>query len=184
MALPKELQQLENEFLDMKKDAGEFLGKIKDSEFNKRPDDGGWSIAECIDHLIVTGVDYCDTLEKGIKQLAEKNIKYTGEMKHSWVGQRFVNSVEPPVSRKFKSPAKWRPASKINKTKVATAYLQLQDRYIDLLHMAEGYDLTKIKLPSPAVSWIKFRAFTIFAVNSAHQRRHLEQAKNTRIHRK
>lgn len=178
--LPKELEKIEGEFHEMKTDAGIFLGKIKDSEFNKRPESGGWSIAECIDHLIVTGADYCDRFEEGLKILEQKNLRYTGEMKNSWFGGKFIANVEPPVRRKFKAPAKWRPDSKINKLKATTAYLQLQDRWIDLVEQSAGWDLTKVKLPSPAVSWIKFSAFVILGVNSAHQRRHFEQAKKVK----
>jgi hypothetical protein len=180
LELPPELKKIADEFRDMKKEAGNFLNNVKSGEFNKRPADNGWSIAECIDHLIVTGVDYCDIFEKGLKKLAEKNARYTGEMKSSYIGSKFIQNVEPPVKRKFKSPGKWRPDSKINKEKATTAFLQLQDRWIDLVNQSAGWDLTKVKLPSPAVSWIKFSAFVILQVNSAHQRRHLWQAKNVK----
>ena len=179
-SLPNELRQISDEFRNMKIESASFLEKVKDSEFNKRPPDGGWSIAECIDHLIVTGVDYCDIFEKGLKKLEEKNLRYTSEMKFSWIGSKFIANVEPPVKKKFKSPGKWQPDSKINKAKATAAYLQLQDRWMDLVDRSAPWDLTKIKLPSPAVSWIKFSAFVILGVNSAHQRRHLEQAKNVK----
>ena len=178
--LPEELQKLEDEFRDMKKDAGDFLNKVNDNKFNKRPPGNGWSIAECIDHLIVTGIDYCDIFEAGLKKLEEKNIRYTGEMKHGFFGRKFIANVEPPVKRKFKSPQKWRPDSRINKAKAAEAYMQLQDRWIELVNKSAAWDITKVKLPSPAVSWIKFSAFDILSVNSAHQRRHLWQAKNVK----
>ena len=178
--MPSELKKIYDEFSEMKKDSAAFLSKVKDSEFNKRPPDNGWSVAECIDHLIVTGVDYCDTYEKGLKKLEEKNLRYSGEMKFSWIGTKFIGNVEPPVKKKFKSPGKWRPDSNINKAKATEAYLQLQDRWMELAERSAPWDLTKIKLPSPAVSWIKFSAFVILEVNAAHQRRHLEQAKNVK----
>lgn len=179
-AMPQELKKIYDEFSQMKKDSSAFLSKVKESEFNKRPADNGWSIAECIDHLIVTGVDYCDTYEKGLKKLEEKNLRYSGQMKFSWIGTKFIGNVEPPVKKKFKSPGKWVPDSNINKAKATEAYLQLQDRWMELVERSAPWDLTKIKLPSPAVSWIKFSAFVILEVNAAHQRRHLEQAKNVK----
>lgn len=179
-AMPQELKKIYDEFSQMKKDSSAFLSTVKENEFNKRPADNGWSIAECIDHLIVTGVDYCDTYEKGLKKLEEKNLRYSGEMKFSWIGTKFIGNVEPPVKKKFKSPGKWAPDSNINKAKATEAYLQLQDRWMELVERSAPWDLTKIKLPSPAVSWIKFSAFVILEVNAAHQRRHLEQAKNVK----
>lgn len=178
--LPKELQEIKDQFSAMKKDAADFLGKLKDNQFNKRPADNGWSVAECVDHLIVTGFDYCDKLEEGLKILQKKDKRYTGEMKYSYIGSKFIANVEPPVKRKFKSPPKWRPDSNINKAKATQAYLQLQDRWMDIIDRSKGWDLTKVKLPSPAVSWIKFSAFVILGVNAAHQRRHMEQAKKVK----
>lgn len=175
--LPAELQSLVKEFSAMKKESSAFFAKLTDKEFNRRPESGGWSIAECIDHLIVTGVDYCDKFEQALNIAADKGFKLDGELKYSWFGRRFISFVEPPVRFKVKSPKKWRPDSNINKTNASNAYLQLQDRWIDLINHSEGWNITKVKLPSPASNLIKFSAFEILAINAAHQRRHILQAK-------
>ncbi|MCI0448549.1 MAG: DinB family protein [Chlorobi bacterium] len=178
--LPKELEQLASEFRSMKKIAGDFLTKVRENEFNKRPPDNGWSIAECIDHLIVTGDDYCNKFEEALAILEQKNRRYTKEMKYNWFVRKFITNVEPPVKRKLKAPAKWRPATNIDKAKATAAYLQLQDRWVDLINQSAEWDTTKTRLLSPAVDWIKFTAFEILGVNSAHQRRHFDQAKRVK----
>ncbi len=175
--LPNELQSLKNEFAMMKKEASALFTKVNESNFNKRPDSGGWSAAECIDHLIVTGIDYCDKYEEALKIIMSKDLKLNGEIKYSWFAERFIRFVAPPVRFRVKSPKRWKPDSKINKSKVTAAYLQLQDRYMDLIDASEGWDISKIKLPSPATKMIKFSAFEILGINSAHQRRHFLQAK-------
>lgn len=172
-----ELEKLKEEFQQMKKESAELFSKITDKAFNKRPDNGGWSAAECIDHLIATGSDYCDQYEKALREVIARDKKLTGELKYSWFGQRFISFVEPPVRFKAKSPKKWRPDSDINLNKAAAAYLQLQDRYIDLIAATEGWDISKVKLPSPATKLIKFSGLEMLGINSAHQRRHILQAK-------
>jgi len=178
--LPRELDKLAGEFRAMKREAGEFLAKVNQSQFNKKPADNGWSVAECIDHLIVTGDDYCNKFEESLRILAEKNRRYTGEMKCSWFVRKFIANIEPPVKRKFKAPQKWRPDTNIDKAKATAAFLQLQDRWVDLINQSAQWDTTRARLPSPAVEWIKFTAFEILGVNSAHQRRHFEQAKKVK----
>lgn len=172
-----ELDKLIEQFLQMKKESAELFRKITDKAFNKRPDSGGWSAAECIDHLIATGSDYCDQYEKALREVIAKDKRLTGELKYSWFGQRFINFVEPPVRFKAKSPKRWRPDSDINLNKAAAAYGQLQDRYIDLIKASEGWDISKVKLPSPATKLIKFSGLEMLGINSAHQRRHFLQAK-------
>ena len=175
--LPPELQQYADEFLQMKRESSDFLFGLSKQAFNKRPENGGWSTAECIDHLIVTGADYSDKIEEALNIVKEKNLKYSGTMKLTWFGKKFINFVEPPVRFKSKSPRKWKPDSAINKDKATAAYLQLQDRWVDLIIQSADWDISKVKLPSPATKMIRFSAFEILGVNSAHQRRHLHQAK-------
>lgn len=177
MVLPTELNKLAEDFTKMKNQSSELFRKITDSAFNKRPDNGGWSAAECIDHLIATGMEYCDLYESALRKVIDKNLKLEGDLKYSWFGQRFINFVEPPVRFKAKSPKRWKPDSDINLNKATRAYLQLQDRYIDLINASIGWDITRVKLPSPATKLIKFSALEMLAINSAHQRRHFVQAK-------
>ena len=176
-ALDPELKKLADEFLDMKNQSAVFFRNVTDTSFNKRPDNGGWSAAECIDHLIVTGMDYCDQYESALRKVIEKDLKLSGELKYSWFGRRFISFVEPPVRFKSKAPKRWRPDSEINLNKAAKAYGQLQDRYIDLVKASEGWDISKVKLPSPATKLIRFSGLEMLAINTAHQRRHFLQAK-------
>lgn len=178
--LPEELGKLAEDFNRMKSEAAEFLSEVSIKEFNKSPDGKKWSIAECIDHLIVTGYDYTNRFEEGLKIAEEKNLRSNGSFKYSWFAKKFIGFVEPPPKVKVKAPKKWRPNSRINKTKATTAFLQLQDRWVDLINRSVGLDISKIKLPSPASKFIKFSAFEILGVNSAHQRRHLLQAQKVK----
>src|SRR4030095_13846177 len=131
--LTEELRKLAEEFGQMKIDAVVFLSGVTDKQFNKSPGGKKWSIAECIDHLIIVGYDYSGMFEEGLKEAEEKNIRSNGNFKNSWFAQRFINSVEPPVRIKARAPGKWRPAAKINKAKATAAFLQLQDRWIELI---------------------------------------------------
>jgi hypothetical protein len=174
-----ELKKLAASFYDMKKNAADFFKSINQVIFNARPSNGKWSVAECIDHLIVTGNDYCNLFEVGLKDIIEKNVKQQSDFKYSWLAIRFINFVEPPVRFKVKAPKKWKPDSKINFKNASEAFLQLQDRFIDLINASNGWDITKFKLHSPASKLIKFSGLEILSINAAHQRRHFEQAKNT-----
>ena len=72
--LPNELQSLKNEFAVMKKEAASLFAKVTEKNFNKRPDIGGWSAAECIDHLIVTGIDYCEKPVRVVPVFDQKDL--------------------------------------------------------------------------------------------------------------
>lgn len=175
-ALPDELKELAAQYERSKHELDELLSGLTEEQFNKKPSSGGWSIGECVDHLIVTGKDYTNQIERGLKKAQQKNLRLKSVFKFSWLGRSFIKNVEPPVKRKFKNPVRWAPDSKLSLQNIIKEYKDLQERYIDLLNKSKGWDIMKIKLPSPATSLLRFSIFEMFAVNAAHQRRHLWQA--------
>jgi len=174
--LPNELKALIAQFERSKQELQELLNELTEEQFNKKPSTGGWSVGECADHLIVTGKDYTNQIERGLRKAQQKNLMLKSNYKFSWLGRSFINNIEPPVKRKFKVPARWMPDSKLSMKKVVEEYYSLQDRYIDQLNDSKGLDIMKVKLPSPATSLLRFSIYEMFAVNAAHQRRHLWQA--------
>jgi hypothetical protein len=108
-ALANELKDLINQFEISKAELNSLLEGVTEEQFNKRPPSGGWSIAECVDHLIVTGKDYQRQIENGFKKAEKKNLLLKGPFKISWIGKTFIRNVEPPVKRKLKNPARWTP---------------------------------------------------------------------------
>ena len=175
--LPPELNELADNFRNMKKEASAFFSGLNSALFNKKPESGGWSAGECIDHLIVTGDDYCNKFEEALIIAEEKNLKLKGDLKISWFGKRFIKFIQPNAKFKTRTSKKWRPDLNINKPRAVAAYLQLQDRWVDLINRSAGLDISKVKLPSPVTGIIKFSAYEMLLINEAHQRRHLEQAK-------
>jgi DinB family protein len=178
--LPNDLKALISQFEKSKQEIDELLNGLTEEQFNKKPGSGGWSVGECVDHLIITGKDYTNQIERGLKKAQHKNLILKSNYKFSWLGKSFIKNIEPPVKRKFKVPARWTPDSKLNLKNLKSEYLNLQDRYIDLIYDSNGLDIMKVKLPSPATSLLRFSIYEMFAVNAAHQRRHLWQAGNTK----
>ena len=178
--LPIELKDLVNQFERSKQELKELVNGLTEEQVNKKPSKGGWSIGECVDHLIVTGKDYTNQIERGLKKAQQKNLMLKSGYKFSWLGRSFIKNIEPPVKRRFKVPARWMPDSKLTMKILIEEYYSLQDRYIDLLNDSKAFDILKVKLPSPATSLLRFSIYEMFAVNAAHQRRHLWQAANVK----
>jgi len=178
--LPNELKDLVSQFERSKQELNELLSGLTEEQFNKKPASGGWSIGECVDHLIVTGKDYTNQIERGLKKAQQKNLHLKSAYRFSWLGRSFIKNVEPPVKRRFKNPARWAPDPKLPMQKIIEDYNILQERYVDLLNKSKGWDILKVKLPSPATSLLRFSIYEMFAVNAAHQRRHMWQAANVK----
>jgi hypothetical protein len=178
--LSEQLIELASGFLANKDNLQDLIEGLSESDFNKRPSYGGWSIGECISHLAVTDADYTSQIEKGLKKAKEKKLYSNGPFSLSWLGNKFVSTVEPPVKRKLKIPEKWAPQSSLSMKETIHNYLMYQDKYIDLVNESSGLDIGKVKLPSPATNLLRFSIYTMFCINSAHSRRHQWQAINVK----
>jgi hypothetical protein len=96
----------------------------------------------------------------------------------------FVNYLEPPITIKSKSPGSFQPVqyAQLDKDEVLNNFLNLQDKYITLLEIAQtnNLDLSSIRVSNPLISFIKMTAAECIAVTEAHQRRHFEQARKVK----
>ena len=91
------IQQLKHKFISDTESVIKDFEKFKilsESQINWKPSLGNWSIAECVDHLIVTNKLYLKEFEKqfGEKRI-EKDCSKT-EVQHKWLSRFIIKSVD------------------------------------------------------------------------------------------
>ena len=171
-----ECQALNQQFEQIKLDCISLTGGVDDFEFNWRRESEGWSIAQCVDHLIVTGrlyLPYVDTAiaRAKVQQQSGRRLHRYGVMER-W----FLRSLEPPPGPRFRTPKLFRPARhELHALETVDVFLALQDDFVSRLRRAQGIDLRRTKVRSPMSPLIRFSLGIVFALNAAHARRHLWQ---------
>ena len=60
---------------------------------------------------------------------------------------------------------------------IEAAFRGYQVQFVDRLRQANGVDLAKARVRSPASMWIRITLGSAFALMAAHERRHLWQAR-------
>lgn len=172
-----------NRFIQAKSNAKEFIQPLDERTFRRKPSSDAWCIGECFSHLIETGNDYYMQIEKGFKNIETSNNDPSDPMHLRFHMRWFVNYLKPPVSFKSKAPGSFQPVkyADLDKDVILSDYLDLQDRFLQRLNFAaeNHINLSKIKVSNPLVPWISMTVAECIAATEAHQRRHLEQAKNT-----
>jgi len=170
-------------FKQAKGNAKEFIEPMDERTFRRKPSSDAWCVGECFSHLIETGNNYYQQIEKGFKNIETSNNNPSDPMHLRFHMRWFVNYLKPPVSFKSKSPGSFQPVkyADLNKDSILRDYMDLQDRFLQRLNFAaeNHIDLSKIKVSNPLVSWLSMTLAECFAATEAHQRRHLEQARNT-----
>lgn len=170
-----ELEDVRRQIGDIKVEAGALLRGVPGAQLWQPPPEGGWSIGDCLAHLNVTGRLYADKLSAAITQAQEKGVRGAGPFRYGLLGGLFVRLQEPPVKRRVKTPKVFVPAAAPDED-VVTPFLSLQDVFWGLSERAEGLDLARVTVTSPATRFLRLSLLEAFGATLAHERRHLWQA--------
>jgi hypothetical protein len=173
---------LRAEFEAAKKDARDLLAGIGDPAFNWRHAPGTWSMAQCLDHLNLTGRKYLRALDRAIEDGHAKKILGRGPFRYGLLESWTVRVMDAPPMFRIRAPKAFAPAAEARLAESLAAFAALQDEFQKSLARADGLDLRRVKVRSPVTRHIKFSLGKAFAAISAHQRRHLWQARQLRGH--
>lgn len=172
---------LRAQFESAKTEARALFDGLPESSGRQRPADGGWSMAECLDHLNVVGRLYVTAIGGAIEDGRRRGLAGDGFRPLGLFERLIVRSMDAPPLFRTRSPMSFRPAADIlSIAHSLPAFVALQDELIALLDRAAGLDFTRIKVTSPASRYVRLSVAAAFAVTAAHQRRHLWQARQAR----
>lgn len=136
---------------------------------------GGWSIAQCLEHLNSYGRYYLPAITKGIQQSA--NSPGSATFKSTWLGDYFTRMMQPgSSSRKLKAPKNHTPAPDLDARNVIAVFIEQQEMMLSLIRKARMSDLNKVRIPISISRWIRLKLGDVFQFLTAHNERHLSQA--------
>jgi len=179
--LPAELQSLLDQMDACERDAEAILADLDDDGVNWQPGGGtGWSVAQCLNHLIVSNGMYLNGVAERMQAARTANAGTFNGLGPTAIGRWFVNSLEPPPRFKMKAPRKIRPGATFPRDGLLAAYKLSHTTYRALVNEAATVDVNRVIFPNPFLPAVKMRLATGFLVIAAHDRRHIYQAKNVK----
>jgi hypothetical protein len=176
------IKQLIDNFISDTLSAIDDFNKFKslsEKQINWKPSVESWSIAECIDHLLVTNKIYLDEFER---QFAQKQIRCNitiERVKNKFLARIIIKSVNPKNIKRVKTFSVFNPSSSFYKLDVIDKYAKLQDDFVNLITKYKDLNLNKYSMSSPAAKIIKENFCDVLEIIRLHDRRHFNQA--TRI---
>jgi hypothetical protein len=179
-AVPSDLQELIDEFLAVEGDTERLVEPLDDEQFNWSPAPGSWSIGQCIDHLNVINQKYFDALSAAVERAQARGLTRTGPIASSWIGRRFIASLEPPVRMKTRTLKAIRPADRRHKAEVWPEFVRQHSRLRRCVAGWAQVDLNRAVFRNPLGPFGRLRAGTGLRIIAAHDRRHVWQASRVR----
>lgn len=160
-------------------DADGILYGLTGDQFNWRAAAGQWSVGQCFEHLNRVNQVFTENLRVAIEEGRRKGWLNEGPYSYNFLSRWFMRQVEPPLRRKFKTPARFAPPEKLSPDEVKSEFMRLHERVGDLLKGASGLDLVRTKAAS-LMPVLKFNLGMTFWIVFAHDRRHIAQARAVR----
>ena len=172
-----ELDQLHRELEAIRSDARLLFAGLTDSHMTWRPAPALWSVLDCIVHLNVTNGHYVERFERAITRAREKGLLGKPPYRADRLGLWFAGFLEPPVKTRVKAPGKFRPLPGVTPERARAEFFDWQGRIEDCVRRSDGLDLYRVRVASPVFPILHFSLGQAFRGVTAHERRHLWQAR-------
>jgi hypothetical protein len=178
--LNPEIERLLYQVNVIQQDADGLLWGLSEEQLHWTPRPDQWSVGQCFDHLNVSNTRFLMNFERAIQQSRQAGLLYDGPYRYGFLSRWFFRQMEPPVKRRFKAPAHFQPGERKTLEQLKSEWDRTHSRLHEILRSASGLDLARAKVVSPAASWVKYSVGIGFWIQTAHDRRHLWQARQVR----
>ena len=167
------LDSLEEQVERHLQEAVRVFQNLPESTLLRPAPDGGWSIAQCLDHLNSYGHYYLPQLEKGLAQSTSAG----GTFKSTWLGSYFTQMMNPQTgTRKYKAFKDYTPERALDAPAVVAEFIRQQEVLLRYFARARTADLNAVWIPVSIFRWVKLKLGDVLQFLIAHNERHLQQA--------
>ncbi len=136
-----------------------------------------WSIAQCLDHLIVSNECYFPVLDR------LSGDRYQATFWERWspfsksIGRNMVATLGPKVRRPFKAPKIFQPRQQeVKDAAILDRFRKHQEALIRKLEAIRVESLNKVVVTSPVAGLITIPLTDVLEILPGHEERHLSQA--------
>ncbi len=158
------------------KESISLFQNLHESVLLKPASNGGWSIAQCLEHLNTYGRYYLPAIKKALENQPQQEGSLL--FKSSYLGAYFTQLIEPRENmRKLKAAKKHTPLINLNPYVVVAEFIEQQEELLKLLKQSVRVDMNAIRIPISITKWIRLKLGDVFQFLIAHNQRHIVQAK-------
>lgn len=177
LALAPEIDGFRRQFEQISAEADALVTPLGDDQFTWKPGPNSWSVGECLEHMNATARSYLPAIDEGIADAIRNGAYAEGPFHYNLIGRVLSRVMEPPARLRMRAAADKQPGPQRPKRETLAGFRAYQVQYVDRLRQANGIDLSRARVRSPLVNWIRIPLGSAFAAMAAHERRHLWQAR-------
>ncbi|HEX7959473.1 MAG TPA: DinB family protein [Terriglobales bacterium] len=171
-----ELAKLIDEAGVIAEDAQKTFGHLNAKQLNWKPSPAQWSVAQCLDHLIVINSTYFPVIEKIARDGYKPSVQQHLPLLPRFFGPLVLKAVSPEGKRNYKASSHVLPSSSTIDGDIVARFRAHQQELIRHMKMTENLDLSNTIITSPVASFATYSMLYAYRIVVAHERRHLLQA--------
>ena len=145
-------------------------------QLNWKPSPESWSIAQCLEHLIIADSAYFPDL----KNISEGRFKMDLWQKYSpftrLCGRLMKDQLQEQVKKKMIAPKKIQPKKSDKNLSIVDDYYKDLDTFLDLISNCKNADIDKTIITSPTIRIVTYSLRDALSFLIQHEHRHLNQA--------
>lgn len=176
MKLDMTLSELLGEAKSIAHDAQSTFGSLTAEQLNWKQAEDQWSVAQCLEHLIVTDRQMLEVFDRTIKGTKQTNfIERLPILPGLW-GRMMVKVLVPGGKQKFKAPPSATPSSSTIDPQIVNQFIAHQQIVEEKLKAVENLNPEKLIITSPFAGFMTYSLLDAARIIVVHERRHMAQA--------
>lgn len=160
--------------------AREVAEGLPPEDFDRRPEQERWSVAECLDHLNETARVYLPVITDAVEEARAKGLTRGKGEGRTLIGRIVVRMQEPPARFRTSTFEELEPTRGLDRDTVLEEFETLHEELIVRMNESGDLDRKKIKIRSVLDPRLRLSLGDWFAFLAAHGRRHVWQAERVR----
>lgn len=155
--------------------AVEHFQNMDEATLSQPSQRGGWSIAQCLDHLNSYGYYYLPRLNQSLITQLDKPV--TDSFESSWLGNFLTRLMNPKSGKmKFRAIKRHQPSGAWPAHQVVADFIDQQEQVLLLLKQVAKVNINGVQIPLSIAPWLHLPLGDILQFMVAHTERHVAQA--------
>jgi hypothetical protein len=161
----------------LKQDVKDEFSNLTEFQLNWKPAPDAWSIAQCLDHLIVSDEAYFEQIEKILEGRYRRPFWSLIPGKAKFWGRLLISLLKSDSSKKLTAPAVFEPSESKLSADIVDRFLQHEEKAAEYLRKLDEVKNDKFYIQSPVSPYITYKLPDLEEIMLLHHERHFKQAK-------
>src|SRR5215471_11962309 len=152
------------------------FGALSEHQINWKPSAGNWSIAQCLEHLMLLNTRYFPIIEDVLSAKRKASLLERAPVLPAFFGRFVLASVQPGAKLKVKARLAFAPSSTPIDLGILVRFSSHQEELIRLMKASAALPIGKIIITSVVSRYVTYSLLDAYRILVAHEQRHLQQA--------